>query len=263
MSPSLSSWTRGLVVPLLLTLSFGAPALAQEAPLPPQAQTALSRIDTLRTQGDFRAALARADSMQQHHPDAIELLWRRALLLSDIGRRLDDKDSTIAYHRRALRVADAARAADSTHARAHLVTALAAGRLTLHVGASKRVRHSRAVKRHSDRALALDSTLAPAYHLRGRWYREVADIGFFKRTLVRTFYGGLPDASFSAAVDDFQRAITLESKPYNHLELAKTYLKMDREDDARAQLRRTLNTSGSPFEGEHKREARALLSDLE
>jgi hypothetical protein len=38
---------------------------------------------------------------------------------------------------------------------------------------------------------------------------------------------------------------------------------MDREDDARAQLRRTLNTSGSPFEGEHKREARALLSDLE
>jgi len=248
---------------LLLILAAGTPSAAQPGAPPTTLQARLSQLDSLRTRGDFRAALTRAERLQRRHPDEVEVLWRRALLLSDLGRRLDDKDETIKHHRRALQVADSARAVDSTHARAHLVTALAAGRLTLHVGASKRVRHSRAVKRHSDRALALDSTLAPAYHLRGRWNRQVADVGFFKRTLVRTFYGGLPDASFSAAVTDFQKAIALESKPYNHLELAKTYLKMDREADARTQLRRTLDTSGSPFEEEHKREARALLSSLE
>ena len=264
MTISRSAGRLGLLSLFLLGLGSGASSVAQNAPRPaPSLQKTLSHIDTLRSQGHFRTALARIDSLQPDHPNEVDLLWRRALLLSDVGRRLDDEDDTIDHHRRALQVADSARAADSTHAWAHLVTALAAGRLTLHVGASKRVRYSRTVKRHCDRALALDSTLAPAYHLRGRWYREVADIGFFKRTLVRAFYGGLPDASFSEAVADFQQAIALESKPYNHLELGKTYLKMDREDDARRQLHRALNTSGSPFEAEHKREARALLSELQ
>jgi tetratricopeptide (TPR) repeat protein len=253
------AFSRRLLMGLcLLGLGPGPSTWAQSPPL----QERLSRVDTLRMEGNFRAALDRANTLQRRHPENVEVLWRRALLLSDIGRRLEDEDETIAHHRRALRVADSARTADSTHARAHLVTALAAGRLTLHVGAADRVRHSRIVRRHCDRALALDSTLAPAYHLRGRWHREVADIGFFKRALVRTFYGGLPDASFSAAVADFKQAIALESKPYNHLELAKTYLEMGREADARTQLHRALNTSGSPFEDEHWREARALLSTL-
>jgi len=256
------TWSSGLLCALLLSLGAADTGAAQSAP-GPDLTSALARIDTLRAEGQFQAALRRADSLHRHHPNHPDVLTRRALLLSDIGRRLDDEDETVAHHRRALHVADSARAADSTHAWAHLVTALAAGRLTLHVGPSDRVRHSRAVKRHTDRAVALDSTLAPAYHLRGRWHRQVADIGFFKRTLVRTFYGGLPDASFSAAVADFKQAIALESKPYNHLELAKTYLEMGREVDARFQLQRALETSGSPFEAEHKREARALLSELE
>jgi len=102
MSPFLPPGARDLLVSLLLTVSFGVPSVAQEAPRPPELPTALSRIDTLRTQGDFRAALARADRLQRRHPDEIAILWRRALLLSDIGRRLDDPDRTIAYHRRAL-----------------------------------------------------------------------------------------------------------------------------------------------------------------
>jgi tetratricopeptide (TPR) repeat protein len=224
--------------------------------------SSLAHVDTLRAEGQFRAALQQVERLHRDGPRNVEVLWRRALLLSDIGRRLDDEDSTVTLHRRALKVADAARAADSTNAGAHLVTALAAGRLTLHVGASERVRYSRVVKKHADRALALDSTLAPAYHLRGRWHREVADLNFLVRTLVRTFYGGLPDASLEQAVRDFRRAIALESKPHNHLELGKTYLEMGRDAAARTQLRRALATSGSPFEAEHWREARALLAEM-
>jgi tetratricopeptide (TPR) repeat protein len=222
----------------------------------------LARVDTLRTQGQFRPALAHLDRLRRRHPRTVEVLWRRALLISDLGRRSEDEDSTVARHRRALDVAATARRVDSTSAWAHLVTALASGRLTLHVGPSARVRHSRAVKQHTDRALALDSTLAGAYHLRGRWHREVADLGFFVRALTRTLYGGLPDASYSQAVRAFERAIALESKPYNHLELGKTYLAMDRDSLAQVQLRRALETSGSPFDAEHWREARSLLEEM-
>ncbi|MEF8938701.1 MAG: hypothetical protein V5A22_02565 [Salinivenus sp.] len=251
---------------VLFILLFGAGpagALSAQPVAPDSFRSALARVDTLRSQGRFRPALTQVDRLHRRSPNDVEVLWRRALVISDLGRRSDDEDSTVTLHRRALRVADAARAADSTNAWAHLVTALAAGRLTLHVGPSKRVRHSRTVKRHTDRTLALDSTLAPAYHLRGRWHRQVADLNFLVRALVRTFYGGLPDASLEQAVRDFEQATRLESTSYNHLELGKTYLAMGRDTAARTQLERALTRAGSPFEAEHKREARALLEELD
>lgn len=254
-------WMRSVLCILCLG-TIPAGALPAQPAAPDSFRSALARVDTLRAQGRFRPALARIDRLHRRSPRDVEVLWRRALVISDIGRRSPDEDSTVALHRRALRVADSARAADSTNAWAHLVTALAAGRLTLHVGPSERVRHSRAVKQHADRALALDSTLAPAYHLRGRWHRQVADLSFFVRALVRTFYGGLPDASLEQAVRDFEQATRLASTSYNHLELGKTYRAVGRDTAARAQLERALTRAGSPFEAEHKREARALLEEL-
>lgn len=249
-----------------LLLVAAGPARAQTAPPPDTLASALTTVDRLRAEGEFEAALARLDRLARTHPGRVDVLWRRALMLSDLGRahrNTAPEDTTIARHRRALAVARRVCELDSTHAWGHLVTALAAGRLTLHVKRGDRIRYSRLVKRHADRAIALDSTLAPAFHLRGRWHREVANINVFKRAIAKAIYGGLPNASFDRSIHDFKRAIALESKPYNHLELAKTYLELDRDSSARAQLRRVLHTNGSPFEDEHHREARALLDRLD
>ena len=235
-----------------------SPALSSDSVFTP--------IDRLRTHGRFRDALTYLNRFAPDSTRNVPLLWRRALMWSDYGRahrNTAPTDSTIARHQRALRIGRRACQLDSTSAWAHLVTALSAGRLTLHVKRGTRIRYSRLVKQHTDRAIALDSTLAPAYHLRGRWHREVADINFLKKALAKAIYGGLPPASFDQSIRDFKQAISLESKPYNHLELAKTYLEIGRDSSARKQLRQTLRTSGSPFEDEHKREAQALLDDLQ
>ena len=228
----------------------------------PSLDEALMDVDSLRTQGRFQTALAHLDSLARAHPDTVVVQWRRALLLADRGKRAEQTDRKIALYERSLRAARTALTLDSTNAWAHLTTALAHGRLTLHVGTSERIRRSRSVKQHADRALRIDSTLAPAYHLRGRWHRRIADLNLLERALVKGLYGGLPNASFRQSVWNFQQAIALESKPYNHLELAKTYLAMDRQEDARSQLRKCLATSGSPFDAEYKREARSLLEEI-
>lgn len=272
-SPSLSrfSWfgrTVGItLLPILLLVPTLAPstAVAQSSyssSLPKPLASSLATIDSLRTHRQFRPALRRLDSLAEAHPHRVAVHWRRALLCSDFGKQAEDDDTALTYHRRALDAAHTALATDSTNAWAHLVTALAQGRITLYVGRSERVRRSRSVKRHADRAIALDSTFAPAYHLRGRWHRQVADLNFFERALVKTFYGGLPDASYKQSVQNFERAIALESKPYNHLELGKTYLRMDRTESAREELQKALETSGSPHDAEYKREARSLLSEM-
>jgi FimV-like protein len=249
----------------LLVLLLVRPASGQTVPAPPPDST-LASIDSLRAQGQFREALTYLDRLAPDSTHDVAILWRRALMWSDCARahrKTAPTDSTVARHRRALEWGRAALAADSTNAWAHLVVALTAGRLTLHVKRGTRIRYSRLVKQHTDRAIALDSTLAPAYHLRGRWHREVADINFIKKALAKAIYGGLPPASLDQSIHDFTQAIALESKPYNHLELAKTYLEVGRDSSARAHLNRVFQTSGSPFADEHRREARALLDRLE
>jgi tetratricopeptide (TPR) repeat protein len=264
--PALSLRSGLLLGALLLMGPPPSPAGAQTAPPFDALASELATIDSLRSRGQFQSALSHLDRLAKSHPGRTDVLWRRALMLSDLGRahrNTAPTDTTVARHRRALEVARRACTHDSTSAWAHLTMALAAGRLTLHVKRGNRIRYSRLVKRHADRAIALDSTLAPAFHLRGRWHREVADINVIKRALAKAIYGGLPGASFDRSIHNFRRAIALESKPYNHLELAKTYLKVGRDSSARAQLRQALQTTGSPFEHEHHREARALLDRLD
>jgi len=230
----------------------------------PSLQDRLETIDSLRMSGDFRVALARLSSLSQKHPDSVAVLWRHSILWSDYGKAAPNDNRALSSYRQALAVAKRAVEADSGNAWAHLAKAVAAGRTATLEGSNRqKVELSREVKEHSDKAIELDSTLAPAYHVRARWQSEVADMGFVVRAIVRTVYGGLPDASFEQAVRDFQRAIELESRTYNHLELGKTYLRMDRPDDARKQLQIALDvTPADPFAPSYKAEARRLLNDL-
>lgn len=263
-----SHWFRlsrsaGLLFVLGILLAAPAPAQSPPDTTDPSLQEALAKVDSLRQTGDFQAALDRLQALRDEHPERVAVLWRLVYTWADLGQTTDDEDRRTSSYENALEVAKAGLAADSSSARAHLAMAVAQGRAALDAGTQERIRRSRAVKRHADRAIALDSTLASAYHTRGRWYREVADIGFFKRAIAKAVYGGLPDASYEQAVQDFKRAIELNDEVFHHLELAKTYLKMDRTQAARRELTTALNmSSDDPFASRYKKEARKLLADL-
>jgi tetratricopeptide (TPR) repeat protein len=255
------------VLGVLLVSGFllSVPASAQSTDTTDAAlRELITTIDSLRQAGDFEAALGRLQALRDEHPERVAVLWRLVYTWADLGQVTDDKDKRTAYYENALEVAKAGLAADSTSARAHLAMAVAQGRAALNAGTQERIQRSRAVKRHADRAIALDSTLDGAYHTRGRWHREVEDLGFFKRAIVRTVYGGLPESSLDQAVQDFKRAIELNDKVFHHLELAKTYLQMDRPGAARRELKTALEMpSDDPFASKYKKEARTLLEDLD
>ncbi|WP_103028658.1 tetratricopeptide repeat protein [Salinibacter altiplanensis] len=265
-----SSFGRlGPVAGLLLASLVGghggaSSALAQSTGAADSApENTLVAVDSLRRAGAFQAAQKRLQALRQHAPDRVAVLWRLAYTYADIGQSTEDEDVRTQYYENALAVAEAGLATDSTSARAHLAMAVAQGRAALDAGTRERIERSRAVKRHADRALAIDSTLDGAYHTRGRWHREVEDIGFFQRALVKTVYGGLPESSIDQAVRDFQRALELHDRILHHLELGKTYLQMDRPDAARRELQAVLDRPvEEPFDPDYKDEARRLLEDL-
>lgn len=226
--------------------------------------SALDRVDRLRAEGQFQKARAALQVLRGQYGDPVALLWRASFTQVDLGKVAQEKEKAHPHHQTANALADSALTVDSTNARAHLAKAVAEGRLALDAGTKERVRRSRQIKTHADRAIELDSTLADAFHVRGRWNREVSDLNFFERTVVKTIYGGLPESSFEQAVEDFTTALSLEDVRFHHLELAKTYLKMDREDDARTHLNRVLALPKKEYFGDrYKEEAQTLLNELE
>jgi tetratricopeptide (TPR) repeat protein len=261
------NWSSSLFLSVLLILAalLVSPAAAQTPDTSDAAlRSALTTIDSLRQAGDFKTALNRLQTLRTEHPQRVDVLWRLVYTWTDLGQATDDQDKRTTYYENALDVAKAGLAADSSSARAHLAMAVAQGRAALNAGTRERIQRSRAVKRHADRAIALDSTLDGAYHSRGRWHREVEDIGFFQRAIVKTIYGGLPESSIDQAVRDFQKAIELNDEVFHHLELAKTYLQMDRSEAARRELQTVLDRpSTAPFAPRYKKEARELLDDLD
>lgn len=248
-----------LLLGLLGSTGVGAQTEEEEASL----DSALVQVGELRETGVFDEALRRLTDLRNEHGERVEVLWRLAMTHVDLAKTVSDEEAVGEHYRNALTFADAALSADSSSAHAHMAKAVAEGRIALNAGTRERVRRSRTVKEHADRAIELDPDLPGAYHTRARWHREVSDLNFFERTIVRTVYGGLPDASFEQSVRDFQRAIELENVRFHHLELAKTYLKMDRKEDARNELNTVIRLSPKEaFADRYKREAEKLLSEL-
>ncbi len=240
------------------------PSSVAQSPDEAALDSALVTVDSLRSAGAFREALNELSSLREEHGDPVDILWRMSLTRIDIAKTVDGKSAKNEHYGEALSLAEAALTVDDTNAHAHLAKAVAEGRIALDAGTRERVERSRAVKEHADRAIELDSTLDGAYHTRARWNREVSDLNFFERTIVKTVYGGLPESSENQAVRDFRRAIELHDERFHRLELAKTYRQMGRPEDARKELQTVLEMPvREPFDEEYGEEARALLDELE
>ena len=252
-----------LVAALLVAATAGGAAAQYDGSATSSPDAALAEVDSLREAGAFRDAFGQLNSLRNEHPNHAGVLSRLAFTRVDIGEQADSDRQRENLYSQALDDAQAALEADSSDANAHLAMAIAQGRVALTAGTKEKIRRSRAVKQHADRAIEIDPGLAAAYHVRARWNREVADLGFFSRAIVKTVYGGLPEASFEQAVKDFKTAIQKEDKIVHHLELARTYVKMDRASDARSELETVLAMDASdPDDPMHKRDARELLDDL-
>ncbi len=254
----------GFVFVAAASLTLSVQGVAQtntEARVPDRS---LVTVDSLRINGAFRDALSQLDALNEQYGDDVSVLWRMSVARTNLAKTTSDEQEIETLYQEALDLANTALAVDTMAARAHYAKAVAEGRMALNAGTRERVERSRAVKKHADRSIELDSTLAEAYHTRARWHREVSDLGFLERTVVKTIYGGLPDASFEQSVRDFQRAIELEKERFHYLELAKTYLKMDRDEDAAEELRALLDLSPQgPFDEKYGYQAQQLLNEAD
>jgi tetratricopeptide (TPR) repeat protein len=117
---------------------------------------------------------------------------------------------------------------------AQLALAISYGKMMPLEETKQQIATQRLIKSAVDKAITLDPTNDLAWHVLGRWYLALADVGTLKRALARVAYGKLPPAKHEDAVCCFEKAIALNPNRLMHcIELGRTYAEMGREAEAR------------------------------
>ncbi len=169
------------------------------------------------------------------------------------------KDSQLAIFEYARDEAKRAIALNDKNADAHFQLARALGKIALFKGIFKSASIAKQVKAQAEMALALDSLHDGAWHILGRWNREVGRKPKFIRAPM-----GLGAANKKDAVDFMKKAIELNPNYINHhLEMGITYMTYDMDDLAKEEFQKCLSlASQRPLDDKYKIEAQNLLAEL-
>jgi Flp pilus assembly protein TadD len=180
--------------------------------------------------------------------------------MSDASRESDK----IKLGRIAIEYARRAVALAPDTADAQLAVAISYGKILPFVGNRERMDSSKLIKGAAERAIQLEPDNDLGWHILGRWYVTMADIGTIKRTLANLVYGKVPEATNEEAVACFQKAIKLNPKRLMHyIELGRTYAQMGREDDARRSIEKGLAMQDTEKDDpETKEKGREILAKL-
>jgi tetratricopeptide (TPR) repeat protein len=254
---------RGLFAVLAMAGLVAATAPAQDNRQ--QALEFLRAGDSLYAAFDYAGALSQYQAAVSLDTTLAEAMWKCARSFVDAGDRAEDKKqrrelyvSAVRYARWAVRVAP-------QDSRAHLWDAIAVGKLALFEGGKKKIALSKEVRREALAAIARDSTNDSAYHVLARWHREVANLSGVLKVFAKILYGGVPPgASNDSALYYFEKAIALKPTHINHyLELGKTYMELDRWEDAAKALEKALSLPRAELNDErYQEEAKELLEKV-
>ena len=126
-------------------------------------------------------------------------------------------------------------------AEAQLSVAISHGKLLPLLPTKEQVDTSPRIKSAVDKTLRLEPKNDFAWHILGRWNRNLAEISGVKRALAGAIYGGLPKGSNADAERALLKAIALNpSRLMHYVELGRVYAQMGRKDDARKSLQKGL-----------------------
>ena len=248
---------------LLVTLIGVRHAQAVAAP-PTGAEAAVEHGDQSYARGQFRDALAAYRSALEKDPASFGALCGLARAESDLSEATpgEERRRLVAA---AVEHARAAVKADAGNAHGHVWLAVALGLQAELEGPRTRAGLWREIRSELDRAIGIDPGIARAYLERGRWNRRLAGRGIWERAWSKVLLAHSPHgATMDNALRDLEKAVELAPVDLQaRMELARTYLKVERLGDARRELERVVASPAvHPRDAGLQAEARVQLEKL-
>ena len=208
---------------------------------------------------NYQAAVEQYRIAAQNDSSSFDAFWKLGKCLNFLGE-LAPRDSQLTIFENARDAELAALKLNDTSSDAHFQLARAVGKIALYKGIFNSIGLAKQVKREADRALALDSLHDGAWHILGRWNREVA-------RKPKIFRGplGLGEANKKDAIAFMQKAIAINPNLiHHHLEMGITYKDYDMEAEARREFEKCQSLpSNGPIENIYREEAKKYLAGLD
>lgn len=234
--------------PLLALIVAGVGPAARAAPAQTAAE-AVERGDRLIATFDTAGAIAAYRGGLAARPDDPELLWKASRALSNLAAETPGYEDDLPILEEAVALGRRAVEAGPDVARAHSMLAIALGRHGRALAHVHRIRSARTVIRlgreaHAEarRAIELDPWDFAPFTLLGVMAREIATVNPFVKFIAETFLGEYPDVDVEDGLEYLLRAKRLAPDDVTtRLELARTLIELDREEEARAELRAALS----------------------
>jgi tetratricopeptide (TPR) repeat protein len=243
---------------LMLLLAANTALCQGTAQLP----ATLQAIDALLDQGDNQQAWQRLQKLPEGGQPSDETLWRKARAQYEMGRVAETEQGATTSYQNAERYARAAIVENPHGGEGYKWLAIALGAQVKESDTQAQIRLSREVKESIEKAIALAPDDDISYLVLSRWHYKVSALGFMARTYANIVYGGLPEASLSEAEKLLWRAIALHDRIAHRYNLAKIYERMDRREDAKAQLHMALLLPVTfPEEAESQAKSRDKLKE--
>lgn len=253
---------QGPFCALLLSGSFfllgKAPANAQTA------EELVQKGEILDLKLDAAQALVYYQQAEKMQPENADILVRIARQYRHLMADARSSAEKLKLGKTALVYGERAATLAPTNSDAQLSTAISYGKLLPLQDSKEQIRCSKLIKAGADKAIKLNPRNDLAWHIAGRWHRNVADISGFKRAIAAMVYETLPDASTEEAVVCLEKAIAINPHRLIHyIELGRTYAQMGKKEEARKYLEKGLAMPNTDKDDpEAKAMGRSVLAKL-
>ncbi|MFN0127476.1 MAG: hypothetical protein ACKV19_12405 [Verrucomicrobiales bacterium] len=239
------------------TVLMGTPVMADYSALLREGD----RLDVQRRTAEALAVYRQAEKLA---PERAEILHRIA---KQLGESIQDvKDSERGRQLAVEALGYARRAVDAApeNADAQVAVAICLGLMTPYQSNKERIAASRLIKRHAERALAIDPGHELAHYVLGAWHEGLASLSPVMAGLAGVVYGRLPEASHQQAVTHFRGALAINpQRAANWLGLGIALARLGQSADARVAFERAIALPVRYKDDEAtKARARQRLEDL-
>jgi tetratricopeptide (TPR) repeat protein len=211
-------------------------------------------------------ALAKYRQLAAGSNPSLNALVKCVELDYSLGYRQPQRKDQTRYYEEAKAFADRAVVLFSNTADANYAMALAqTAKATVEEENKLAAQDIRDVKTYADKALAINPNHARANYLLGRWHFDGVNMGFAKKAMAKTIYGGLPPVSLDSAIAYYEKCRSLdEYYVANYLELAKAYQQANKPTKVREVLMKLVrlpNRTGNDVAW--KEEGKRLLANFQ
>jgi tetratricopeptide (TPR) repeat protein len=215
----------------------------------------LTTIDELLIQNETQQAWEILEKTPEGDLTPDDRLWQMARVQYEMGRGAKKKEA-LAIFQKAEKYARAAIKENADNAEGYKWLAVTLGAQAKFSDTKAQVRISRRVKENIEKAIVLDPDDDISYLILSRWHYKNSALGGIARSFVKVLYGGLPKASIGESEKLLLQAIKLHDRIAHRYNLAKVYARMERMEDAKAQLKMALLLPVTfPEETKEKRKA--------